>query len=355
MNTFYCIPSEDDMAGDHIPVDWTEKVITEENEIKLAMPVTMEYSRVHIVSPDFDTFGKSEVMIVSHIRNAQRKERSMENIVYSDNDVKPKKINGRDTFSVGPFDTSKYGHPVFFHTPGYQGTVLTVTTKMWELDSPSKFSEFMGKISTGLGFIPALSPYFVILDKVFNVATSVICGRIDHDELTPSHTLEFRLDDEERPFVAGKYVCVPALSSLKQKYDLLNNYYIEDNLLVDEEMNEYPHTYFIIEISKNKRDDLADFDFTASSADLMKHLQPSLSDTNSDELISINKESYDLQLIQLIISAYDKWIDDEKDTGEKLLALYRQLRGDSKKLLDDNFPQVEEDIEEAGLVQILGL
>ena len=349
MNTFYCIPSTDGQPGDHVPVDWTQKVSTKENQIDIAQPVTMEYRRIHICSPKFDTFGKSEVMIVSHIRNAQKKERSMENIVYSDNDVKPKKINGLETFSVGPFDTSKYGHPVFFHTPGYQGTVLTITTKMWELDSPSKFAEFMEKITAGLGLIQAVSPYFVIIDRVFNVATSVICGQIDHDELAPSHTLEFRLNDHERPFVSGKYVCVPALESLKQKYDLLENYYIEDNLLVNSEMQEYPHTYFIIEVSTNKRDDLADFDFTASSAELMKNFQPSLNDTNSDELIKVNKESYDFQLIQLVIDSYEKWIDDEDDDGSKLLALYRQLRGESKKMFDDNFGYVWDNMSEAGL------
>lgn len=346
MNTFYCIRSKD--KGDYVPTDWHSDNVTDENRnnlIKISDPLTIEYKRFHIVSKSFDFFGKSEVMIVSHIRNAQRKERSMENIVYSDEDVKPKKVNGRETFSIGPFDTSKYGHPIFLHTPGYQGTVITVTTKMWELDQPSKFTDVMKAISSGLGLIEPLSPYFVIVDKVLNIATSVISGTIHHDELAPPHTIELRMDDPDHPLLTGKYVCIPYMSNLTSKYDLLDNYYIEDNLLVDADYNEYPHTYFIIEISKNKRDDLADFDFTASSADLLTKLQRGVNDKSSDELIKINRDSYDYTLIQLIKDSHDKWIKSEKNSGvyDQATALYKQLRGETKKFFDENFPSISQD------------
>jgi len=339
MNTFFC--ELDEEQYNYIPTEWSKN--SKGKRVKISDPVTIEYRRIHIRSDEFDLFGKSEIMIVSHIRNAQRKERSMENIVYSDDNVKYSKTeNGDKIFSIGPFDTSKYGNPVFFHTPGYQGTVLSITTKMWELDSPDKLISFTNMLRKGVGLVTSMSPYFVVADKMLEISAAVVSGHINHDKMCKSHTLELRTD-KDKPFMEGKYLCVPNLQTVKSKRLLLQNYTIEDNMLVDKEYNEYPHTYFIVEISTNERDDLADFDFMASSAELIDKFQRTVE--YSDILVNVNRESYNYQLILLVKESYDKWVNNiDSSSDESLrdttLALYKQLRDETKKYFDETLPEV---------------
>lgn len=335
-------------------LQWNESLLENGiSKVEIGDPLTVEYKRIHIKSNRFDAIGKSEVMIVNHIRNQQTKERSMESITYYDDDATTRGDSyfGNKVWSVGPFDSSEYGNPVCFHTPGYQGTVLSITTKMWEIDDPILLKKGLEILSSVVGVIKSAHPVLEIANTGLGFSTKIIRGYIGHSELAPEHTLELRLDSD-KPLIPGKFICIPNLETINQKYNILNNYFVEDNMLIkknDGNYTEYGGTYFIIHVDNEERKDLEDFDFTASSADILKMIQNDNMQEIQKTLLEINRDSYDLKIIELIKTKYDDWIASEEDKGsdiyKEVIALYKQLGLSKKKeWFDDSFPEISSDL-----------
>ena len=334
---------------------WNRDLLNEPNikSVKVGDPLTVEYKRIHIMSNNFDYFGKSEVMVVNHIRNKQTKERSLESITYYDDDSETKgSLFGKQSWSVGPFDPSEYGNPVCFHTPGYQGTTILITTKMWEINDPTIIKSGITFAQSLLGIAKSASPFLEIVDTSLGITSKVISGYIGHKELSSEHTLELRLDSDY-PLLPGKYVCVPNLFDINERKRMVKDFFLEDNHLVklDEKGNlvEYEETYFIIKVSNYERLDLNDFDFTASSADLLEMVQKT-NDINKlqQELININRDSYNLNLMEQIKQKYDDWVvkGDNKYIQETV-ALYKQLGTSGiKNWFDENFPFIADSVME---------
>ena len=102
------------------------------------------------------------------------------------------------------------------------------------------------------------------------------------------------------------------------------------------------HTYYILKISNLDGNDLGDFDFTASSADLLKLLQGGQNEGTQDQVLNINRDSYDLQLIEKIKTSYDGWkASNNPDDKKQTLALYNQLKlSNMKNWFDNCFPEI---------------
>ena len=95
-------------------------------------------------------------------------------------------------------------------------------------------------------------------------------------------------------------------SDLNEKTDIISNYFIEDNILVKRGVNgkyeEYDKTYFVIKISKEFREDLASFDYVASSAELVTLLNNN-DDSFSDKYIETVSSAYDMDLVKKMLGA----------------------------------------------------
>ncbi|MCA9330102.1 hypothetical protein KDA11_05610 [Candidatus Saccharibacteria bacterium] len=288
-------------------------------QVKVGDPLTVEMRRLNINSRKFDRFGSSELMIAAYTRSLHTKEASMASIIYHDSKVEPVKkapFIKSGKFSVGPFDASQYGNPVIYHTPGYVGNTINITIKLWEIDNPSKVKKVFDLLDYGTALVapfvslasPAAAPYFNMTSSALGLSSRIICGTIDHDLLAPEHTVELRLDSSQ-PLRPGKYICLPEVTDLTEKYEILQKYVLVENRLVQERFDdgeqkwyydEYPRTYFVLKVSVSPRDDLADFDFTASAAELLTLLNSgtNTSDTVVENVLQMTKKAHTMGVIE---------------------------------------------------------
>lgn len=335
--------------------------------IKKGDPLTCEYRTISVVSNKFDKWTASEIMLVNYVKNSitSKKDRAMESITYYDDDfVTETVIIGGEEYrkaKIGPFDSSEYGHPVCFHTPGYKGSTINITTKMWEVNENTALKKVLESVKQGIGMVgtATASPYLNIASTAFGISSQILVGYVKHEELCKNHTLELRMDSDNHPLLVGKYICIPGLRNLNKKKNILENYFLKDNILVrfDEEgkYREYVGTYFVIKVTNDEREDLTDFDFTASSADLLGKINTGTYSPNemANSVLKIQRDAHDLGLIKTVQNDYSTYMkavknmanaDEIEDYKNELIASYRQLNGssdNSREWFDANFPEIK--------------
>ena len=131
------------------------------------------------------------------------------------------------------------------------------------------------------------------------------------------------------------------MTDINDRNTILKDYHLEDYQLlkeVNDQLVEYDKTYFVIRISANEREDLLDFDYMASSADLLNKLNGRAEDF-VPSLLDTTKKAYDMGLIEDIITAYQ-----EKDIN-MTKAIYNHLSEDKKEWFNSLFPNITNDIE----------
>lgn len=310
---------------------WDENVLVMKEQVEIGNPLTIEFRRISITSKNFDLLGKSEVMIVNHVKTLSTKDKTVESITYYDDDAKTKgKFMGKKKWSLNHFDPSEYGNPVCFHTPGYIGNVITITTKMWDIDKCNSMKSFLGTAAGLLKLAGTVSPYIEIASSALGYSNRILNSVIKHDELCDEHVIELRLDSSQ-PLVPGKFICLPD-ADINERDVVLKEYFLEQNQLVrkvDEKFEEYPHTYFILKLSDKPKEDLIDFDFMASSADLLKDVQG-----DQEKLLDVNRDSHDLKIIEEI-KKFSGLLEEtgKLDYRKYITALTKQLSGERKSLL----------------------
>lgn len=303
--------------------------------VQIGDPLTIQFEKLRVVSAQFDTFGSSEILVVNNIKNNCTKERALDSVTYYDPNVRPTKtvINNKKykTWTLNTFDADKYGNPTIFHTPGYQGTDITVTTNIYEIDDPNIFLKILqhlgSSLSTTLSIVPTI--YTSIFSHIIGLTTFMVENMDHYRKIVPSHTFTFGINNKF-PLYTGEYLCVPGEGTLDQMMSFCSEYRVEEEMLVkrasDGTYTEFPSTYYLMKIDNCPHEYLDDFDFVASSADLLKMLPSQSSTTNVDNLVQVSRESYDLQLIKLVKDAYDKWSTSQSlEDKQMLTALYRQL------------------------------
>lgn len=336
--------------------DWSPHLKEEfkDNLIRKGEPLTCEYRRLSICSSKFDRFFKSEIMLVNFIKHNSGKEEALESITYYDDDATISRIAGKRYYKEGPFDASEYGHPVCFYTPGYKGSSINITTKFWELNDSKTIKKLANFITSSLQLGSTASSYFTIASSVFNISSNIMIGFVQHRDLLPNHNIEFRLDSSIHPLLKGKYVCFPNIT-LTEKYKVIEKYILIDNMLVyknvkndgDTEYIEYDKSYFILRVDNDERKELSSFDFTASSADLIKKLKGNQDDFPMDDLLELQKVAYNMKIEDDIHDDYDTYLKSNKDEDKlnMLKASYKQLESIGKKEFDKfnkNFPEIKE-------------
>lgn len=313
-------------------------------KIVFGEPLIMEYKRIKLVSTKFDIFGKSQVMIVNYIKTTQTKEKSLSSVTYYDENVSPKKsfFSRKGTFEIGPFDPSQYGNPIFYYTPAYQNENIIINTQFWELDKEDAMDNIINGtqscLSLGKISVNPYSKYFEIASDIIGNSKKIITGFIKHRELTNEHIFEIKENS-----YTGYYICLPEIENINEKYDILKNYKIIDDHLVKENtdlLEEYDKTYFLIKISKDKRDDLQTFDYMSSSVELIDLFNKGNKDNFQAALFNTINDAYDMQLVNKINAAYN---ENNKDLVK---ALYQHIKLDKKNWFNDLFPQIVKYINE---------
>eukprot|EP01104_Vermistella_antarctica_P005080 TRINITY_DN1549_c0_g2_i4.p2 TRINITY_DN1549_c0_g2~~TRINITY_DN1549_c0_g2_i4.p2 ORF type:complete len:414 (+),score=129.63 TRINITY_DN1549_c0_g2_i4:33-1244(+) len=327
-------------------------------------PFTMEFTRIKVwASKHFDRMGNSEVMVVAIVKHSQAsKDRPLNQIVYFDDDVDPvKSKNARGKkgkhHDIDHFQADEYGHPVFFHTPGWQGKPVSCTIQVWEMDDYSKVKNALdvgADLATSLGGLPFLAQYgiaFSLAGTVLRIGGHVSKWIIDNDKLTEDFTFDFHRHGGN-PVLAGNYVFLPDEANptgVKDDYELSFKLNANHPRLVKKGTEEsYASSYFVVKVSKDERDDLVDFDLVASSQELLDLLnedRKAIDPAAVALVLEAAKDAYALKLLEDIKSAAEKDAkpgadeDEAKDRREELLALYRQL-GDRKEWFDGAFPDI---------------
>lgn len=324
---------------------WNTKI--NDTTIKIGDTLTIEYKRIKIVSKNFDLLGKSQVMVINNVKFTQTKEKMMDTITYFNDDAKPegKWYNRKKSINIGPFDPSDYGNPVCYFTPGYKGSIITIRTKFWELDDANKITQTTNIIQDFLKIgstVPnPYGPYFQIADDIVGISGKILTCFVKHSELSDDHIIEFRIDEENKPFFEGYYLCLPEMPSNQKNEikEIIKNYFIDDdNILIRKDNSEeYNSTYFVFRVSNNARNDLIDFDFAVSSSDLLNKLNQKHEDFIPD-IIKISRDAYDMDLVQKIYDAYDN------NDLNLVSALYKSLHHTKKQWFNKAFPIISDKI-----------
>lgn len=342
---FYDLNELNKTGGKLLKLDSKVNIDNHLAAINIGDSLTIEYKRIKIVSDKFDWFGNSQLMVVNHIKTVQTKEKTVQSITYFDDDVKPKGpwYQKLKSFAVGPFDPSEYGNPVCYYTPGYQGDVITITTKFWEIDDATKITGITGDIqsciSLGTSSANPYGVYFQIADDLIGVGAKILTAFVKHSELADEHILELRID-EGVPLLEGLYICLPEVTDLNERNIIIQNYHIEDLILVKSENDkliEYNKTYFVLKLSKAIRKDLIDFDFTASSSDLLQKLNQK-DESFVKTLVQTTRDAYDMNLLQEISEAYSQ------KNYPLVKALYNHIHPAKKEWFDVSFPDILKNI-----------
>lgn len=284
--------------------------------IQRGNPLTCEIRRLSIVSDKWNTFRDNKFMLVNRVKNKASKDRTLENITYYDDSVETITIlvNGekKKKYSIGPFDPGEYGNPICFHTPGYEGTTINISTEAWNIHDNSIIKSLTSMVTSALGMVTTVSPYIQLAIPAVNIMGSFLQKEIKHEELSNTHVLEISLDSGI-PLCVGKYILLPDLTDYNIKIDLLKNYVLRDNMLMkklDDKFIEFDQTYYIIKITDKPREDLADFDYAASHMELVKLFNQA--DNNPDimnQLADISKQAYNSGVLQTLFKYYDSYLD----------------------------------------------
>lgn len=309
---------------------WNDKEIVA-NVIKYGEPLTLEYKKIRIVSNKFNWIRKNRIMLIDNIRTIQTKEISADCISYYDDDVKPKKFldgNPSKYYDIEDFDPTKYGNPVFYHTPSYQNHEISVTTRAFRIDKDEIADDVFGCLHN-IFTVGSKIPNYGIVSSMAGLIVDDASKIIDDltnggKQITKNHILIFRNDDEDRKMYVGSYLCIPNLDDPNNLYKLLQNYRVEDDRLIrinsKNEKVEFGDTYYIIQLSNIERTDLNDFDYSSSSNDLLKSLNRS-ENTGIEKFSQCTKDATDLNLIKEIT---DLWKKDPEET-DKIKSLYLHL------------------------------
>jgi len=349
MTTLYCFQGKlysplANVLNDNVDVD----------VVQIGLPLTCEYKTISISSSHFDRIGKSQIMIVTNVKNEATKNRVVDSITYQDDSVKPKKkrmFSSKGKYRINTFDASQYGYPVCFHTPGYQGTTITITTKMWEIDDYTSLKTAMNILGESVSALSSVCgiPYITLANDAIGIGQKILTNDVSHTDLDEDHTIEVRTSSTGRGPYQGDYICIPGLDDINEKRKIIKEYIYEEGGLykkVGEEYIEYDGTYFVLNISCDERKDLHDFDFTASATDLLSKLASPKTKFNeiSNDIINMSKDAYDMGLVEILKNTYDVYVrDPKKEDLAQIIALYRQLISSSKKRdwFDNSFPEIK--------------
>lgn len=316
---------------------WNNNNTFSQFKINYGDPISIIYRKIRIVSSGFDLFGSSEVMVVNNIKSTQTKECSQDNIIYYDKDASVKRLDYlRKILDIDVFDPSEYGSEICYYNPSYQNNNISISTKFLELDQINIPS--FNKIFSLISQVPVYGIYLSLAGTVL-LETGKLLGSInDKKMLSDVHTVQFGVNNPDRPLLEGCYICFPNITDKNVIKSIILDYIIEDNSLikyVDNKIIEFDDTYFIIEISKAKRDDLLDFDFVASSNNLLQELHKQ-NNTGIMEFSSISQQSKDFDIIQKIITEY------QQNNLQTVKSLYNHLHKDTKIWFDNVFNYITE-------------
>lgn len=291
----------------------TSDLVDDDHLIKIGRPLCIEYERIHIRSTKFDWTGRSEIMVASYIRSNATKNRSMKNVSYYSDRINPVgSILHRRKVTIGPFDSSDYGNPHCYYNRGFTGYPVTLTTKLWELNSYRDLIKLGGLLQKATSAVGTFNPYVEVASQVLGTTLMLFDDATFHRSLAPKSIVELSSDDP-----VGYYVCVPYLYSAEpyEREDFIAKYSINrEGILVDTETHhECPHTYIILNVSNEERPDLLDFDFAADSAELLSQVK---STDNVDNLLQMAKDAYHSE-------AFDKLIEAINDENNDLVQAYK--------------------------------
>lgn len=321
--------------------------------IQVGNPVTIEYKRIKISSNKFDTFGTTDVMITTSVKSIQTKEKTMESITYYDKDVTPTGSwisNAKRDYIITKFDPTEYGNSVCYYNPGYGGNTISIATKFWNINDSGYIKTVTSYIKDFISVTKILptpiAPYISLVDGIIDNTTAILVNINDNELLEQTHLTSFSNSYEYEPFLAGFYVCLPTINNLNEIDFIIKNYCIRENTLVkkisadnngktEEELEEeasveYSNSYFILEIGTKPRPDLVDFDFAASSNDLLSNLYRN--ETGSvTNFVKLSNDANDLGIIKQI---HDLMTNNKGLDNGKFSSLYNHLTQDSKALVN---------------------
>lgn len=365
MTTLYCNKS----TGKLYRIDERLGTKFSTSLIKIGDAVTIEYKRIKITSDQFDTFGTTDVMITTSVKSIQTKEKTMESITYYDKNVKPtpspikssNSIWSKKDYVITTFDPTEYGNSVCYYNPGYSGNTINIATKFWNINDSNYILNIMSYIKDFISLTKILptpiAPYISLVDGIIDNTSAILVNVNDNELLEETHLSSFSNSYEYEPFLVGFYVCLPTVRNLNEINNIIKKYCIRNNTLVrrEEELNtddattiatfeeqeyeavvEYTSSYFILEVSNKPRPELVDFDFAASSNDLLSNLYKN-EPGSVNNFVKLSTESNDLNIIKQI---HDLVSASNGLNNPMFTSLFNHLSEDSKLLVKKLYPNL---------------
>lgn len=303
-------------------------------ETKFSDFVTITYRKFYIVSSKFDTFGSSQVMIVSNIKSIQTKESAQDSIVYYDTEATVADHLDQQRFIIDDFKPSKYGNPIVYYNPAYQNGDIVISTRVMEIDESRL--PWINSLFGAASNIPVYGKYISIAGSIVTTVGAIVENITKAQNLCQEHVISLGVNDSKRPFYIGTYVCFPNVTDKNKIRYIIDNYELHDYTLVrnvGDNIIECDETYFVLEISDTKRADLFDFDFVASSNTLLQKINKG-DEVGLTEFSTMCSNSNDFEVIQKIL---DNFQHNKKDIAT---ALYSHLRPSTQQWFSQHFENI---------------
>lgn len=341
MTTLYCNKSSGTLhkIEESLSTDFSNFVV------QIGNPITIEYKRIKMASNNFDKIGKTDVMITSSVKSVQTKEVTQESITYYDKGVIPlTQHNGLKSCVITKFDPTQYGNSVCYYNPGYAGNTISIATKFWNINDSHYIQNIMSCIKNLLDFSSSLptpvAPYITLVDGIVDHTSAILADMEGNKLLEETHLISFSNTCDYEPFLTGIYICLPTVKDINDIEYVITSYCLQDDVLIKKDkvnnnIIECPISYFILDINSKERKDLVDFDFAASSNELLANLYKNQS-TCIKDFVKMSSNASDLTIITQIQDLISKG-----NTNQGFLtSLFSHLSADGKALANKIFPNL---------------
>lgn len=320
---------------------WNENLFA--TKISTGDSITVEYKKIRVATC-FNKHMKNKIMVLNNIKDKQTKEKSEDSIIYYDDDLVYKKCSKGEYFDIGDFDPSKYGNSVCYYNPGYQKNPINIVTRIYKVDDSHIIGEIVsafGKLISLGSVVPTYGVFFSMAGQIVQ-STETFVSKLKENskKVTENHVLTFRIDDNTKPFVCGSYLCIPDMDDENQMEEIIKNYYVEDNCLlkkIGNNIEEYYGNYFIMEVTSGIREDLLDYNFTASSNKLLMSINGK-DEVGLKQFLDSNKNASDCSIIKNLTA---EWKNPGKNI-DSLKAMYNHLH--DKDWFKETFPHIFNDL-----------
>lgn len=247
--------------------------------VEVGKPLIIQYLRFVIATDQWES-GDNELLISTFLKTSATKPIAAEAVTLYDPQTRPQD----NRLVVEDWGGRRYGHPLIYYSPAYQGEPLSLSTQVLELDQLDKgLVDAMAALASGVSSMPLLTaffPYAAAIGPAMGKLADLLVALHDFlnrdDLLVPYFDLDLYPPHAAgvRPLQCGRFVHVPSPAVDEATFRATYTLDSERNALLDGQGNEYGGPYLVFKVNSESHPSLKEFDALAGAAELLARVRP---------------------------------------------------------------------------------